>query len=372
MTRPIWSRLARAPWRCVAIAVAAACGDPSPRAVTPTDAAAPPETDAAPRFALTVARDGDGTGTVSSSPAGIACGGACTAEFEQGATITLTAQAAPGSTFVRWSGGGCTGSAPCVVTVAAATTVTATFARTHEVVVTRDGTGDGTVTSTPPGINCGADCSEAFAAGATVRLVATPDAISTFAGWSGACSGTGDCVVVADAARDVRATFDRGTLTVFVTTVGDGAGLVTSPPGINCGSDCVEVYPAGTNVTLSVLPAAGSNFERWSGPCASEPCIPMGTAHVFVEFLLVRAAIEITRAGAGHGTVTTDPVGEMCSPPGSVYCLKFPRFTVVTLTATPDAGSQFTGWSGSGCSGVGTCTIALDHGMSVTATFDPL
>ncbi|MBL8624442.1 MAG: hypothetical protein JNK64_24250 [Myxococcales bacterium] len=355
----------------MAVAVAA-CGDPSTRAVTPTDAATGPQVDAAATFALTVLRDGDGAGTVS-SPAGIACGGVCTAEFAPGAIVTLTAQAAPGSMFVRWSGGGCAGDGACVVTVGAPTTVTATFARTHALVVTRAGTGDGAVTSTPPGIDCGGDCDEAYATGTTVTLVAAPDAISTFAGWSGGgCSGTGDCVVVAVAARDVRATFDRGTLTVNVTKVGDGDGLVRStPPGITCGSDCTEVYPAGTDVSLSVLPAAGSTFESWSGPCASAPCIPMGIANVVVEFRQVRAAIQITRAGAGQGTVATDPVGAPCGPPGSVYCLEFPRGTTVSLTATPDPGSRFTGWSGAGCSGVGTCTINLTSTAAVTATFEP-
>src|SRR2546425_1791117 len=72
--------------------------------------------------------------------------------------------------------------------------------------VTKTGTGAGTVTSSPPGISCGADCSESYA-GATVTLTAAPSAGSSFAGWSGACTGTSTCTVTMTAARSVTATF---------------------------------------------------------------------------------------------------------------------------------------------------------------------
>jgi List-Bact-rpt repeat protein len=73
--------------------------------------------------------------------------------------------------------------------------------------VSRAGTGTGTVTSSPAGIDCGSTCSSSFTLGNTVTLTATPDAFSTFAGWSDACTGAGSCVVTMDAARSVTATF---------------------------------------------------------------------------------------------------------------------------------------------------------------------
>jgi hypothetical protein len=76
--------------------------------------------------------------------------------------------------------------------------------------VTTDGTGSGIVTSTPPGINCGSDCSQSFTAGTVVTLTATPDPDSTFTGWSGACTNsTGNCIVTMDAAKSVMATFTK-------------------------------------------------------------------------------------------------------------------------------------------------------------------
>jgi hypothetical protein len=69
-------------------------------------------------------------------------------------------------------------------------------------------TGPGSVTSSPPGINCGGDCSESYAAGKVVTLTATPNNNNArFQGWGGACSGIGQCTVTMNAAQAVTATF---------------------------------------------------------------------------------------------------------------------------------------------------------------------
>jgi len=74
--------------------------------------------------------------------------------------------------------------------------------------VNRAGTGSGTVTSDPPGIDCGATCSASYASGTVVTLTARPDLVSIFNGWSGcdAVSGT-TCTVTMGAARSVTAHF---------------------------------------------------------------------------------------------------------------------------------------------------------------------
>jgi hypothetical protein len=70
------------------------------------------------------------------------------------------------------------------------------------------GTGTGTVTSSPSGINCGSDCSEVYGAGKVVTLSASTDASSAFAGWSGSgCTGTGTCTLTMNDAKAVTATF---------------------------------------------------------------------------------------------------------------------------------------------------------------------
>ncbi len=98
------------------------------------------------QLTLTVSKSGTGGGTVTSTPAGITCGSTCSASFNPGATVTLNAAAAGGSTFGGWSGGGCGGTGSCAVTMNAATTVTATFSASGPApAYTQAVTGDGPV-----------------------------------------------------------------------------------------------------------------------------------------------------------------------------------------------------------------------------------
>jgi hypothetical protein len=223
-------------------------------------------------YNLTVAKSGTGSGTVTSSPAGISCGADCSEAYVSGTVVTLTAAAASGSSFSGWSGA-CTGTGSCQVTMNAAKSVTATFTLdpvpTYTLTVTRAGDGAGTVTSSPAGINCGADCSEAYSSGTVVTLTPTPTSGSVFAGWSGACTGTGACQVTMSSARSVTASFALAMYTLTVTREGAGSGTVTSSPaGIDCGADCAEAYTRGTVVSLTAVAAGGSVFGGWAGACS--------------------------------------------------------------------------------------------------------
>jgi hypothetical protein len=80
------------------------------------------------------------------------------------------------------------------------------------VTVTLSGSGRGVVSSLPAGIACSSAnqdaCTGQFASTVEVVLQAAPQTGSRFAGWSGACSGTGACVLAMDASRSVAARFD--------------------------------------------------------------------------------------------------------------------------------------------------------------------
>ncbi|MCB9126044.1 MAG: DUF11 domain-containing protein [Caldilineaceae bacterium] len=184
-----------------------ACSGSGACTVTTSAARAVTATFTRNRYTLAVTRAGTGSGTVTSAPAGIACGATCAADFDHGTSVTLSATPAAGSSFTGWSGA-CSGSV-CTVSMTAARNVTATFTRNrYRLTVTTAGTGSGTVTSAPAGIACGATCAADFDSGTSVTLSAGPVAGATFAGWSGACAGTGACTVTMDAARSVTATFD--------------------------------------------------------------------------------------------------------------------------------------------------------------------
>jgi Divergent InlB B-repeat domain len=149
-----------------------------------------------------------------------------------------------------------------------------------EVSVTKAGAGGGTVTSSPAGISCGADCSETYNSRTAVTLTATPLSGSTFSGWSGvACAGTGPCTLSGNASVAVTATFvaaPRNSYTLSVRKMGRGR-ISSSPVGIKCGSgshDCSEAYTADTRVILTATPRSGWTFRGWSGGgcTGKQPC----------------------------------------------------------------------------------------------------
>jgi hypothetical protein len=222
---------------------------------------------------LTITEGGNGTGTVTSSPAGIACQPTCSANFASGTAITLTAAGTNGSTFTGWGAGPCEGTGTCTFTITAATTVVANFAQSANnftLTVNEAGTGTGTVSSAPAGINCPTACSASFASGSVVALTATAAEGSTFAGWSGAgCTGTGGCSVTMTAAQTVTATFNSGNSPVTIglapgspstvnTTPGSSAvfGLtLTALPGVT-GTVTLGCTSTSPNITCNIVPSS--------------------------------------------------------------------------------------------------------------------
>lgn len=152
---------------------------------------------------------------------------------------------------------------------ASGTAVMATFGlATYTLSTTRSGTLGGTVTG--PGIACPSDCSEPVPYGRTITLTATGDATSTFAGWSGACTGLGTCTFTVAGDTTVNAAFavKQYPLSVAITKLGTATGTVSSTPaGINCGATCTALYGVGSTVVLGATPAAGMVFGGWSGAC---------------------------------------------------------------------------------------------------------
>lgn len=86
-----------------------------------------PAGSAPPKYALSVTKAGTGAGTVTSSPAGVECGATCSAEYDSGTSVTLTAAPASGSNFTGWAGACAGAAATCTVTMSQAQSVTATF-----------------------------------------------------------------------------------------------------------------------------------------------------------------------------------------------------------------------------------------------------
>jgi hypothetical protein len=203
---------------------------------------------------LSVTRNGSGSGTVTGTPAGINCGATCSQSVTSGTTVTLTAATAAGSTFAGWSGA-CSGTGTCAVTVNATTSVTATFNTNPTPVtllVTKTGSGSGTVTSAPSGISCGATCSQSVMPGTLLTLTATPAFGSSFAGWTGACSGTGSCAIAVNAAATATATFNLS--------------APSTPPDAPGNPDVIQLSADASGVTFAFLwtVATGATSYRYA------------------------------------------------------------------------------------------------------------
>jgi hypothetical protein len=235
--------------------------------------------------------------------------------------------------------------------------------------VVKSGSGSGTVTSSPGGIDCGPTCSGAYDAGTPVTLTATPATGSVFSGWSGACSGMGECDLTLDKAKAVVATFTATPETLSVSKSGSGLGTVVSnPSGLRCGATCSSEFNYGTSVTLTQTPATGSYFTGWSGGCSGTgPCMVSMTQarSVTASFSLLTVTLTVSKSGFGSGNVSSNPPGINCGP----TCQRnFLYGKTVTLTATPDTGSVFSGWS-EACSGTGSCVVTMSQARSVTVKF---
>jgi hypothetical protein len=152
--------------------------------------------------------------------------------------------------------------------------VTATFSNKPVLTVLKAGSGGGTVTSTPAGVDCGADCTEPYTAGTTVTLTAVEGQNSVFIGWNGCTVGSDPmtCSVTMDASKSVTATFDaKPVLTVLLEPSTTTATVTSEDGGINCPSDCTQTYDPNDSVSLHALGPPGQ-FVGWTGGCVgSDP-----------------------------------------------------------------------------------------------------
>jgi hypothetical protein len=138
--------------------------------------------------AVTVAKVGNGE--ITTADRLIRCGATCTAYYNVGTVVTLTATPARGSVFTGWTGA-CNGAqATCTVTVNEANNVTATFASVFTLSVKTSG--KGAVNAAAAGIGCGSggSCSASVREGTAVTLTAVPSAGFKFTNWTGGFTGT--------------------------------------------------------------------------------------------------------------------------------------------------------------------------------------
>ena len=110
-----------------------------------------------------------------------------------------------------------------------------------------------------------------------------------------------------------------------------------------------------------------SHTMTWGGSYYGMTMEAVSIVNLSMEDVNVRTLVA-SISGSGSGSITSQPAGIRCGGTTKDCYENYPTGTSVILTATPAAGSTFTGWSGA-CSGTGTCTLVMDGARSVTATF---
>jgi uncharacterized repeat protein (TIGR02543 family) len=236
---------------------------------------------ATPKFLLKVEKTGEGT--IVSSPAGIECGGTCSAEFS--GTVTLTASPATGYAFGAWAGCTTHVGLTCTVEMSKAKTVKASFIATPSLTVEKAGSGAGKASAT--GISCDENCSKATSSIKTGTVVtvkvtsAKGSEAASFEGGTGSASGCSGatCSFTISENSSVKVKFapkPTKTLTVKLTGPAAYKGKVTGKgtvkgllgSAINCGSGCTsqtESFFSSDEVTLTAVAGTGYSFAGWSG-----------------------------------------------------------------------------------------------------------
>ena len=274
-------------------------------------------------YALNVSKQGNGTVT-----------GAGT--YNHGQVATLTATPASGWRFNRWSGAATGAATSVAVTMNGPKSVTASFVRITHSLVTLAGNG-GRVSA-----------GGTYAHGTNATVTAYPDPNYIFTGWSGDASGAADPLIVTmNRDRTVRANF--AAVTHELSTAVQGQGSVSG----------AGTYAHGQAVSVTASPASGWQFSGFSGALTgSNPTgtvVMNGDRNVTATF--VRDQFTLSTAADSGGRVSA----------GGTYAAG----TRVNVTATPDSGYQFVGWSGDASGSANPLRVTMNRNRSVRAEFSP-
>jgi hypothetical protein len=265
--------------------VAAAVGAPVPFSVTPRLASGAGVTNS---YSWKLQGPGYPTPTeVSTSGPGY------THTFVQTGTYTLACELTADTNFVKPSKAGANRD-----TVSWTVNVSGS---TYQLSVTRAGNGAGTVTSSPAGIDCGSTCATAYAPGTPVTLTAAASAGSFFAGWSGACAGTGTCSVTMNSDLSVGALFEPlPSPAALAADAHGGEGATGSLNGVLEPGETVRIEPAWTNGGSTSLALDGTATSL-TGPAG--------------------ATYSLADSAASYGTIAAGATAD-CDAAGNCYVVQ--------------------------------------------------
>ena len=190
----------------------------------------------------------------------------------------------------------------------------------------------------------------------TVTLTATPASGWVFAGWSGDLTGTTNpATVTVTKNMNITATFSQSFTVTTSANPADGGTVTLDPPG--------PTYPPGTQIQVTATPANGFSFTNWSGDLSgtnpSTFVTVNGNMNIVANFSSAQFTFNAT--SAGNGSVDWTPKKAL-----------YGSGDVVTVTATPDSGFYFIGWTGDLTSSLNPLDVTINGNTSITANFAPL
>ncbi len=187
-----------------------------------------------------------------------------------------------------------------------------------------------------------------------VSLTATPAGGWTFLDWLDDAQGSNPSFsLIMNSPKKVVARFGTA-----LNTATFGGGAVTVIPSMS-------LYPYGQTVRLVAQPQPGNYFVRWTNGAAGANN-PL-TLSVQNNNVTVGAIFAALTNGSNSLTVLTVGFGQAtASPPGKNV---FTNGATVTLTATPNAGQTFLGWSGSASGTNNPLVVTMNQNQVITANF---
>jgi hypothetical protein len=205
--------------------------------------------------------------------------------------------------------------------------------------------GGGSVSVQPP--------DGAYASGSMATLTATPAAGWTFLQWLGDANGTNPVTDV----QMLRNKYVQAVFGTAVNTTTVGSGSIRQEP-------LAAFYPYGTRIRFSGLPASGNYLAFW-GNAVSSTDNPL-------DFLVTTPNPTVTAVFQPLGTgqfalaLVAEGGGNVVASPSAN---KYSSGASVSVTARPEVGQDFVGWSGNAAGSINPLTVAMNQSKAITAVF---
>jgi len=242
--------------------------------------------------------------------------------------------------------------------------------------VAKTGSGSGTVTSSPAGINCGATCTAGFPAGTVVTLTATEAAGSTFSGWSGACTNAaGSCSVTMSASESVTATFS----TVSTKPSAGPFAYVGSATSPSCCT--LAVLDTSTNLVVATIPIGGLSYPFGITPDQAHIYVAVGSAVDVIDTATNSLVGTITGVGpeansvtiapnglfgyVANGSTSADSVSVFSTTTNRVVATVPTGFPVGNVSVTPNGAFAYASGTGSTIAIINTSTNTVESTFSI-------